>query len=179
MRFADVIVLLETAQLAGIATGKAQCAVGLDALGVAQMSEHLLDTPLPRCRRCAGCFVGHAYQELPVIPKLLGEEIEDWDLRNTSDVVLVELGVFSWFWACEHGDNFDMCGFGKQLPRGPNENCVGAPGLAGFETRVKASVLLACRSDKLQLQHAPVINSDQSWFPDDTGNGLSPHPAST
>jgi len=56
---------------------------------------------------------------------------------------------------------------------------VGAPGLAGFETRVKASVLLACRSDKLQLEHAPVINSDQSWFSDDTGNGLSPHPAAS
>src|ERR1035437_5654768 len=48
MRFADVIVLLEAAQLAGIAAREAQGAVGHDPLGVAQVSEHLLDTPLPR-----------------------------------------------------------------------------------------------------------------------------------
>src|SRR5664280_568547 len=47
MRFAHVVVLLETAQLAGIAAGKAKRAVAHDSLGIAQVSEHLFDAPLP------------------------------------------------------------------------------------------------------------------------------------
>jgi len=118
LRFADVIVLLEAAQLAGIATRKAQRAVAHDSLGVAQVSEHLFDTPLPRrwCR--AGSLVGHAYQELPVIPKLFGEKIEHWPLGNAGDVVLVELGVFGGVGTGEHAHNCDTDDTGKQVREG-------------------------------------------------------------
>src|ERR1019366_1277215 len=85
MRFADVIVLLETAQLAGIATRKAQRAVRHDPLGVAQVSEHLFDTPLPRRWRRSGSLVGNPNQQLPIFSKLLGEEIEDRAFGNRSE----------------------------------------------------------------------------------------------
>ena len=118
MRFADVIVLLETAQLLGIAARKAQSAVCHDALGVAQVPEHLLDAPLPRRRRRAGCLVGHAHQQLTVIAKLFGEKIEDGAFGNAGNVVLVELGVFGGIGTCKHAHNCDTDDIGKQVREG-------------------------------------------------------------
>src|SRR5664280_1012194 len=128
LRFADVIVLLEAAQLTGIAAREAQGPVGLDALGIAQVSEHLLDTPLPRCGRRAGSLVGYAHQELPVISKLLGEEIEDWSLGNAGDVILVVLGVFGGIGTAQHsGKTVPQRNGRRQLPRnfsGGRINCI-------------------------------------------------------
>src|ERR1019366_6802780 len=109
MRFADVIVLLETAQLAGIATRKAQRAVRHDPLGVAQVSEHLFDTLLPRRWRRSGSLVGNPNQQLPIFSKLLGEEIEDRAFGNAGNVAFVVLGVFGGVGAGKHG--------GKTVPQ--------------------------------------------------------------
>src|ERR1039458_10389159 len=73
------------------------------------MSEHLLDAPLPRRGRRSGCLVGHAHQELPVISKLLGEEIENRAFGNAGNVVLVVLGVFGGVGAGKHS--------GKTVPQ--------------------------------------------------------------
>ena len=58
LRLADVIVLLEAVQLLAIAARKAQRAIAHHPLGVAEMSQHLLDTPLARRRRGGGCRLG-------------------------------------------------------------------------------------------------------------------------
>ena len=66
----------------------------MDALGVAQVPEHLLDAPLPRRWGRGGCLVGNPRQQLLVLCKLLGEEIEDWSFGNAGNVVFVVLSVF-------------------------------------------------------------------------------------
>src|ERR1039458_6854945 len=118
LRFADVIVLLETAQFACIAARKAQSTVGHDSLGIAQVSKNLLNTPLSRRRGRGGRFVGYAHQELPVISKLLGEEIKDWALGNPGDIVFVKLSVFGGVGTGEHAHNCDTDDTGKQVREG-------------------------------------------------------------
>ena len=94
LRFADVIVLLETAQLAGIAAREAQRPVVMTRSVSHKCPSTCLILHFPGAGAAVAASSDTPDQELPVISKLLGEKIEDRALGNAGNVVFVELSVF-------------------------------------------------------------------------------------
>src|SRR5271165_4878757 len=108
MRCRHIIVLFESLQFRLVAAGEAQNAVTVNAFRIAEVAEHLFDTPLAGSGRLARQCVAHVVCQSVKLGWLKVEKVQQVAIGYFADVVGVEIRVFVAVGTGNHKSSFEF-----------------------------------------------------------------------